>query len=711
MSINHFLNRYSLCILFFFFNTILAQNDSLGLSPELEQYIEDATIQSGLTDADWNVIYETLNQLKQNPIDLNKASEDALRLLPWLTDFHIHNILFYRKRYGPFVSIYELQAVPGMTKELFTKIRPYVIVRPLGETDIREKAHFKRGPTITQALLNGKGQVVFRISSQKEKEEGFLRQELPDSLRKNYFLGPPIATYGRFIYRYHSNLSIGVVWEQDRGEPWKWQPEKNQFGPDFVSFHLSIGNYGRLKRLVFGDYYIEAGQGLVLSRGLGFGKSALTITAPKSRAVGLKPYTSVNEFAFLRGSALTFYLTPTLSVTPFLSAKNIDASLNLQSDTLVTAEETIFFSISNSGYHRTPSEIAKRKSIYETIGGILAQYETTRFQLGTIFFHQQFSATMKRGSSPYQYYDFEGNQNQLSSLFWEYRLWNFTSFGEIATSRYQSIAASMGIMGSLDPKLDVSFLFRYFSPNFHSFYGYTFAERPYQPQNEIGVYTGIEIRPHKRWRLNAFIDFYRFPWYTYRRSNSINGKEFFLQTTYILSKEVQAYIRWRFEEKPEDLAQHFEKLKIPQNSSRSYLRFHLMIAKHRKLSYQARIEWSFIHKDTLYQGVLFYQDLRWQFSQTFSLSTRYTLFDTDDYESRIYAFEHQLPYRYFVPAFYGKGSKVYFLAHWKFAKHFALWIRIAQLFYYDRNTISSGLSEIRDNKKTEYSFQVHYIFP
>jgi hypothetical protein len=134
-----------------------------------------------------------------------------------------------------------------------------------------------------------------------------------------------------------------------------------------------------------------------------------------------------------------------------------------------------------------------------------------------------------------------------------------------------------------------------------------------------------------------------------------------------------------------------------------------MFTHKQKLIYQSRIEWSFVQKGQNYQGLLFYQDLRWQIKPSFALSMRYTLFDTDDYESRIYAFEHQLPYRYLVPAFYGKGSKAYLLIHWKFLSHFSLWIRAARTFYYDRSTIGSGLSEIPENKRTELAFQLHYL--
>ena len=46
---------------------------------------------------------------------------------------------------------------------------------------------------------------------------------------------------------------------------------------------------------------------------------------------------------------------------------------------------------------------------------------------------------------------------------------------------------------------------------------------------------------------------------------------------------------------------------------------------------------------------------------------RYCLFDTDDWASRIYAYENDLLYSFSIPALSGRGSRSYLLIKWKIA--------------------------------------------
>ena len=51
---------------------------------------------------------------------------------------------------------------------------------------------------------------------------------------------------------------------------------------------------------------MQFGQGLSLSRGLGFGKGADAVRTVKQPGIGIRPYASVNENQFQRGAAATY---------------------------------------------------------------------------------------------------------------------------------------------------------------------------------------------------------------------------------------------------------------------------------------------------------------------------------------------------------------------------------------------------------------------
>jgi hypothetical protein len=92
------------------------------------------------------------------------------------------------------------------------------------------------------------------------------------------------------------------------------------------------------------------------------------------------------------------------------------------------------------------------------------------------------------------------------------------------------------------------------------------------------------------------------------------------------------------------------------------------------------------------------------------LTIRYALFDTDSYDSRLYAFENDVLYYYAIPSFYDRGTRVYGIFRYQFKKNFDLWVKYSQSLYNNRTTINSGLNEIQGNKKSELRIQLRLRF-
>ena len=64
-------------------------------------------------DVDFENMYEGLLQVFLNPIHLNKATQEELKSIYILNPFQINSFFEYKAAFGNFISIYELQAVPG----------------------------------------------------------------------------------------------------------------------------------------------------------------------------------------------------------------------------------------------------------------------------------------------------------------------------------------------------------------------------------------------------------------------------------------------------------------------------------------------------------------------------------------------------------------------------------------------------------------------
>jgi type II secretory pathway component PulK len=79
-------------------------------------------------DFNYQELYENLAQLLSNPVNLNLITKEQLQALYFLTDAQIQSLLAYREEAGPFLSIYELQSVPGLDRNSFIKLIPFVMV-------------------------------------------------------------------------------------------------------------------------------------------------------------------------------------------------------------------------------------------------------------------------------------------------------------------------------------------------------------------------------------------------------------------------------------------------------------------------------------------------------------------------------------------------------------------------------------------------------
>jgi hypothetical protein len=82
-------------------------------------------------------------------------------------------------------------------------------------------------------------------------------------------------------------------------------------------------------------------------------------------------------------------------------------------------------------------------------------------------------------------------------------------------------------------------------------------------------------------------------------------------------------------------------------------------------------------------------------------------FETDGYNSRLYAYENDVLYSYSIPVFFDKGYRYYLTLNYDLTNKVSIWL--GARIYRDKNLIGSGLDEITGNKKTEPKFQVRYI--
>jgi len=114
---------------------------------------------------------------------------------------------------------------------------------------------------------------------------------------------------------------------------------------------------------------------------------------------------------------------------------------------------------------------------------------------------------------------------------------------------------------------------------------------------------------------------------------------------------------------------------------------------------------------TTEQGFLTYADIIYKpLRKPYSGNIRLQYFESDSYNTRLYAYENDVLYSFSIPVFYDKGYRYYFNINYDITRQWSLWLRFAQTIYPDKKFIGSGLDEIKGNNKTEVKIQSIFNF-
>jgi hypothetical protein len=291
---------------------------------------------------------------------------------------------------------------------------------------------------------------------------------------------------------------------------------------------------------------------------------------------------------------------------------------------------------------------------------------------------------------------------------------NLHAFGELAANPTVngSLAFVGGMMASLDPRVDVSVLVRSISKSYQSLYSSAFTEST-TPSNERGMFTGISVRPISNIRIDAYADLFSFPWLRYRVDRPSKGSDYVLQITWRPNKVIELYSRFKTENK----AINYSDIDLPMEQTEDVVRqnWRTQVAYRvsQSITLRARTEvmWYDYKGDQPEQGFLIYGDFFYKpMMKPFALNFRLQYFETDDYNSRIYAYENDILYSYSIPGFYDKGWRQYINVNYDVSKKLSLWFRFANTIFPDRTSIGSGLDEIEGNRRSDIRFQAMWRF-
>ena len=657
----------------------------------MEQQLENLT-ESGEDEVPEDDAYQQqLVHFIKTPINLNYADDGQLKELKILSPIQIYNLISYRNLLGSFLNIYELQAVPGWDVTLIKILRPYITVSNRLKFAVNLKSRFN----------DGENTILIRSTNVLEKSQGYLNN---GSATTNFYQGSRQKLLARYKYIYKNLLQYGVTAEKDAGE--EFFKGRQRSGFDFYSAHLFVRNLGVIKSLAIGDFTVNLGQGLIQWQGLAFKKSSDVLNIKRQSDI-LRPYNSANEISFNRGVGITLKRN-NWETTGFASYRKIDA--NFKIDTLNL--EGYVSSLQTSGYHRTSSEIDDKHIQSQLSFGGNINYTVPTFNVGINAVHYNFGYPITKASNLYNMYALTGTQFGNYSIDYGYTFKNMHFFGEAAFDESLNKAFVNGLLINMEANISMTFLYRNISKAYQSLYSNAFTESSL-PNNESGFYSGISIAPFDYLKIDAYADFYHFPWLKYRVNAPSSGNDYIVQVTYKPNKQVEIYSRFKTEKK----AINYNPFEVPLDhvmpKVKQGLRTQFSFKINSRFTLRSRVELSWFDKkgNDPQNGFLMFTDVLYKpLLKKLSGNIRFQYFETDGYDSRLYAYENDVLYGYSIPVFFDKGYRYYLNIKYDIRKNFSVWGRIAQTIYPDKRGIGSGLDMIRGNRKSGLTLQLMWSF-
>jgi len=547
-----------------------------------------------------------------------------------------------------------------------------------------------------------------RVKRTMEKSAGFQTNEAaaPDDSRTP-FPGDRNKVYTRYRVSRFNDFSLGFTVEKDAGEELNFDRSVKKYGPDFLSYHFLLENQGKWKSIAVGDYQVQFGQGLLLGAGFNAGKGAETITTVRRSSTGIRPYTSVLETGYFRGAAATYTLGQ-VDLTGFYSNSLQDA--NIEIDSLSIDFNEFASSIQVSGLHRTQSELENKDGMREEVIGTNLTYRSVNndFQAGMTFVNTNYDVPVFKKPNNYNQFEFGGSHNYnvgvFSNLLWE----NLNFFGEAAISKSGGLGMVGGMIASLSNQLAISMVLRNYHRDFHAFYGNAFGETT-RNINERGIYWGAKLTPSKKVIITAYYDKFSFPWLKIGIGAPSNGFEYLARLTFLPTKNILVYGQFRREGKERDAGLESNLQLIAPGVKDNYL-INLDYKPTSWINLKSKVQWSrFNFQGFTSNGFAIIQDLNFHIGKI-KISTRFALFDTDNFDNRQFAYEKDVLYALSIPAYTGVGIRNYLLIQYKASRKLSFWAKAARTTRNDVDGIGTGLTKINGDHKTDITIQARYKF-
>jgi hypothetical protein len=656
------MTRY-LLISFLISLPILCFGQEINNSDMIKSIAEDLAADDSDQEA-VSTFTDRLQELAENPVKVNFSSETELSRLFFLSDFQVKALEEYAHSSGQIVSVYELAAIPGFDKETVEMMIPFI--------------------TLEYKFISNSDSVRWKNSLISDFS-------IKSGNNNTSYLGSAWRILTKYKFT-SGGFSGGFTMEKDPGE--KLITGNPPF-PDFLSAHVAFSGSGIIRRIILGDYSARFGQGTNINTGIRRGIS-LTTPGYMSASDEIKPYTSTDENKFFRGIAAEFSLK-NMELSTFFSKNYVDATIDSSSGYSSDYIDNFYL----EGVHNTPSLLHKKDAISELAYGIALSYDFNNINVGFVWSGNRLSLPIvMTGNDPEKIYDFAGEKNNLYTIYYNSFIKKILLYGELSSNDNHKFALIQGISFRPSDRLTINFLFRNYNPGYTTFFGQGPGSGS-KTANEKGVFGNFIFEAARHLFISGGCDIQHFSWLKYHCSAPSYGVRKEIKARYLptekLMIEASYYYRLSMSDSSETQGIPDQK-KVITRSLKASVRYSV----HDNLTLGTRIDFNFVNPSGS-RGMILFQEISYSFRKVpFTLWARYCLFNTDDWDSRIYTYENDLLYSYSIPALYGQGSRSYIMVKWKIRNFAELRIK-----YGTTSSVTNGKS-LENTDEIKMQFRVWF---
>ncbi len=635
-------------------------------SPPLELLLEN----NPDDDAERSGTLDALEFYRSNPIDINTATFQELTEVPFLPSIVAGKIIGLRDSLGS-LSIVDLRAIPELDGQAMALVSQFFTFGKVA-----------RGPT-SSADSPASSRISFR-------SRGTSDLQLRRAFREGDYFGNRLRQYHRLEF-IAPQAGGGILYDKDAGE---------KFSDGFVSGYIGFDDVGIMKKLVIGNYTVNAGEGLTISGFRSSSKGGDALLQIKSTGRTIVPHLSTDEFHYFHGAAATADFYP-LALTVFLSKKKTDAT--------VDSSNTIK-SFYTSGLFRSRSALEKKDVVEETAAGVVANIRVGRMhRLGAAILRSRYDKNIETQSL----YNSQGSDFSAIGANANFVFDSFSAFGEVAGNSWESRSAVVGFIYQVSRRLSVATQVRSYTNAYANSFAYGFGEQNGAVNGESGRYLGLEYRPSNGIKISLCSDQFTIPEIG---KFTVTGSEYVVRYEHTITKSLSAFVQYREKSKAQEnslLDENHELERIVQTRHQESIRASMTYTINKWMELSQRIEWTRVGysvSPTNEQGMLMFAELTWSFpSPRLFGNARFAIFDTHSYDSRLYEFEGDVRGGYSFPALYGRGIRWYIVFGCKVLEQAEISFKYSETLKSGAATIGSGDSEIIGPLDNRITFQLDVV--